>query len=140
MYSRDHAVISGLVGLPIVGIAPSTEPLILLWAYVVLLGVGIDLDHFVIARINHRDWRNLMRCLRQPSRAFVGQTTIFDSGDIWRDQRLLSHLVIGGGLATLIWPINTYWAFATAVTVYTHLLADLYSDIRTREEYLQRNE
>lgn len=139
MYSRSHAVIAGLTGIPLVGLAPSTEPPLLLWTYMLLLGVGIDGDHFVIARINRGDWTNLQRCLQKPSRAFVGQTTIFDNGDIWRDQRLLSHLLIGGGLIVLLWPVDTYWAFVTAVIVYTHLLADLYSDIQTRDEYLRRN-
>ena len=139
MYSRSHAVIAGLTGIPLAVLAPSTEPPLLLWAYVLVLGVGIDGDHFVIARINRGDWTSLQRCLQKPSRAFVEQATIFGSGDIWRDQRLLSHLLIGAGLATLLWPIDVHWAFATAVTIYTHLLADLYSDIQTRDEYLRQN-
>jgi len=97
MYSRSHAIIAGLTGIPLAGFAPSTEPPLLLWAYIFLLGVGIDADHFVIARINRGDWANLQRCLQNPSRVFVGQATIFDSGDIWRDQRLLSHLLIRDG-------------------------------------------
>jgi hypothetical protein len=140
MYSRTHSVIAGLTGIPLVGVAPSTEPPLLLWAYILLLGVGIDGDHFVIARINRGDWTNLQRCLQKQSRVFVEQATIFDNGDIWRDQRLLSHLLIGGGPVTLLWLVNTYWAFGTAVTIYTHLLADLYSDIQTRTEYLRQNE
>jgi hypothetical protein len=67
---------------------------------------------------------------------FIDQSAIFDQGDIWRDQRLLSHLLIGGVLTIGLWVINTYWAFATAVTVYAHVVADLYSDIRTRDDYL----
>ena len=139
MYSRSHAVIAGLTGIPLAVFAPSTEPPLLLWTYMLLLGVGIDGDHFVIARINRGDWTNLQRCLQKPSRAFVGQATIFDSEDIWRDQRLLSYLLIGAGIATLLWPIDGYWAVATAVTIYTHLVADLYSDIKTRDESLRRN-
>jgi hypothetical protein len=107
---------------------------------VVVLGVGIDLDHFVIGRINRGDWSNLTRCIRSPSQVFVDQASIFERGDIWRDQRLFSHLLIGGVLIGLVWFISEYLAFVTAVTVYTHVIADLYSDMRTRDAYLSQRE
>ena len=106
----------------------------------VVLGVGIDLDHFVIGRINRGDWSNLTRCLRSPSQVFIDQASIFERGDIWRDQRLLSHLLIGGVLIGLVWFISEYLAFVTAVTIYTHVIADLYSDTRTRDAYLSQRE
>lgn len=139
MYSRGHALLSAAIGIPLaVGTSGANVSAALLWGYVVLLGVGIDFDHFVIGRLNRGDWTNTLRCLRNPAQVFVDQSTLFDSGDIWRDQRLFSHLLIGGVLTTGLWTINTYWAFATAVTVYTHVLADLYSDIQTRDQYLER--
>lgn len=138
MYSRNHAVFSALVGLPVAIGAPGAHRPVLLWAYVVVVGVGIDVDHFVIARLNRGDWTNLWRCVRDPSRPFLAQETIFDRGDVWRDQRLLSHLVLGGLLVGGLWPLDWYWAFATALAVYTHVLSDLYSDGRTRDRYLER--
>ena len=111
----------------------------MIFIYMILLGVGIDFDHFLVARFNRGDWKNARRCIDNPMLVFGGQEKIFDSGDLWRDQRLLSHLIIGGLLCTGLYPIDQYWAFATAVTVYTHLLADLYADGKTREAYLSRN-
>lgn len=140
MYSRGHALLSGVIGIPLAVESSSTTVFTaVLWGYVLLLGIGIDFDHFVIGRINRGDWTNARRCLRNPTQVIIDQSAIFDHGDIWRDQRLLSHLLIGGVLTAGLWVINTYWAFATAVTVYTHVLADLYSDIRTRDDYLDRS-
>jgi hypothetical protein len=139
MYSRGHALVAGFVGLPVAIGAPDGHS-VLLWAAVVLLGVGIDFDHFAIARLNRGDWSNLRQCLAQPAVVFGDQSDIFDTGDVWRDQRLLSHLLIGGVLTTAVWTIDQYWAFATAIAIYTHVLADLYADTRTRPEYLANDE
>ena len=140
MYSRGHALISGAIGIPLaVGAQSPNVSAGLLCGYVLLLGFRIDFDHFVMERINRGDWTNVCRCLRNPAQIFVDQSTLFDHGDIWRDQRLLSHLLIGGVLTAGLCVINTYWAFATVVIVYTHVLADLYSDIRTRDDYLEKS-
>lgn len=106
------------------------------WLYMVAVGVGIDADHFLVARYNRGDWANVRRCLDRPSLIVRGQAAIFDHGDLWRDQRLLSHLLLGGGLVVTLWVVDPFWALATAVTVYAHLLADLYSDTKTRDAYL----
>jgi hypothetical protein len=140
MYSRSHAIISAIIGVPLAVTAPEFHQPSYILIYVVVLGVGIDLDHFVIARINRGDWSNFTRCIRSPSQVFVDQASIFERGDIWRDQRLFSHLLIGGVLIGLVWFISEYLAFVTAVTVYTHVIADLYSDMRTRDAYLSRRE
>jgi hypothetical protein len=139
MYSRSHAIISAVVGISLAATAPEFHQPIYILAFVVVLGVGIDLDHFVIGRINRGDWSNLTRCLRNPSQVFVDQASIFDQGDIWRDQRLFSHLLIGGVLIVFVWYVSEYLAFVTAVTIYTHVLSDLYSDIRTRDAYLSQS-
>lgn len=140
MYSRSHTIISVIIGVPLAVTAPGFHQQLHILVYVVGLGVGIDLDHFVIGRINRGDWSNLTRCIRNPSQVFVDQASIFNRGDIWRDQRLFSHLLIGGFLIGLIWFISEYLAFVTAVTVYTHVILDLYSDIRTRDAYLSQRE
>lgn len=138
MYSRNHTIISAVVGFPLAVVAPDFHQQVYLLVYVIMLGVGIDLDHFVIGRVNRGDWSNTTRCLRNPSQVFVDQASIFEPGEIWRDQRLFSHLLIGGVLTVLLWFISKYLAFVTAVTIYTHVLADLYSDMRTRDIYLSQ--
>lgn len=140
MYSRNHAIISAVVGILLAVTAPESNQPVYVLIYVVALGVGIDLDHFVIGRINRGDWSNLTHCLQNPSQVFVDQASIFDRGDIWRDQRLFSHLLIGGVLTVFVWFASEYLAFVTTVTIYTHLTADLYSDIRTRDAYLRQSE
>jgi len=107
--------------------------------YVVCLGVGIDFDHFLLARLNRGDWSNLRQCLWHPRRVVLDQQSIFAPGDLWRDQRLLSHTLIGGLLTGLLWPVAEFWAIVTAVTVYVHLVADLWSDVTTRERYLRES-
>lgn len=136
MYSRNHALLSALVGVPVAVGLPEVHRPVLLWAYVLVVGVGIDLDHFLIGRLNRGDWTNVRRCVRDPSRVFLSQESIFDRGDVWRDQRLLSHLVLGGVLVGGLWPLARPWSLATALAVYTHVLADLYSDAATRDRYL----
>jgi len=137
MYSRNHALLSALIGVPIAINSPSYHPVII-WIYVVVIGVGIDIDHFVVARFNRGDWKNARRCLQNPSLIFVSQQAIFDSGDLWRDQRLLSHLIIGGMLTTSFLMIDLYWALGTGMTVYIHILSDLYADNQSREAYLSK--
>lgn len=137
MYSRGHAILSGAIGIPLALWSNAGAPAWLLWGSVVLVGVGIDVDHFLIGRLNRGDWTNLRRCLRRPTRAFLAQSDIFDRGDVHRDQRLLSHLLLGGVLTTAASLLATQWAVAAAVTVYVHVLADLYADIRTRADSLE---
>mgnify|MGYP006926877443 FL=1 len=138
MYSQNHALLSAIVAIPVAVGAPTGQGPFL-WIYMLAVGTGIDADHFLVARFNRGDWKNIRRCIQQPSLLFRGQTAIFDWGDLWRDQRLLSHLLIGFFLVVGVWPLDQYWAFGTAVTVYTHLVADLYSDMQTREEYMSGN-
>ncbi|GGL60479.1 hypothetical protein [Halocalculus aciditolerans] len=135
MYSRDHAVVSAAVGVPLAVAAPA-HPLFV-WAWAVALGVGIDVDHFLVARLNRGDWRNARRVLRDPTLIVRDPASIFGRGDLWRDQRLLSHHLLGGVLVALCWAVDAYWAVATAVTLYAHVLADLYADMRTRDDYLR---
>lgn len=105
----------------------------------IVLGVGIDLDHFAIGRINRGDWSNLTRCLWSPSQVFVDQASIFERPDISRYKRLFSNNIIGGALVVFLWPVSEYLAFVTAVTIYTHIFADLYSDMRTRDTYISQS-
>lgn len=137
MYSRDHALLSALLGVALALGAPQSAYPALLWLYVVGLGVGIDLDHFLIARLNTGTWESARRCLREPSTVLFDQQSIFDDFAVWRDQRLLSHVLLGGALVGGLWWLHRYWAVATAATLYVHVLADLYSDVRSRTSYIK---
>lgn len=138
MYSREHALLSAALGLVVAARGPPDASPVLLWLFVLGLGVGIDFDHFLLARRNRGDWTNLRRCLAEPALVFVDQESIFEPGDVWREQRLLSHALLGGALVAALWPIARYGALAAAATVYLHVLADLYHDVRTRASYLRR--
>jgi hypothetical protein len=130
MYSRDHAILSGLVAIPF-AMAPVSPNAILVWSYMLILGVGIDLDHFLIARLRRGDWTNLRRCFQQPQRIVFAQSEIFDDDDIRRVERLLSHHLLGGVLVAFTFFVDRYLAIVTAVTIYTHVLADIYWDLKT---------
>lgn len=136
MYSRNHAIVAGLVAIPLAVVAPPEVPRLAVIGYVLVLGVGIDVDHFLVARINRGSWDTLRSCVSDPSLVFTRQADIFDSGDVWRDQRLLSHLLIGGVMVALWWIPSPYLAVVTAITIYTHVLADLFADGQTRERYV----
>jgi hypothetical protein len=140
VYSKEHALVAGVVGLGVAATAPDPARAALAWGYVVALGVGVDADHFAIARLNRGDWANLRRVLADPALVVRSPDEIFDPGDLWRDQRLLSHALLGGVLTPLALLVGPLWATATAASLYTHLLADLYADGRSREAYLRRAE
>jgi hypothetical protein len=139
VYSKGHALVAGGAGVPVVLLASDPLQATVAWAWVVALGVGIDADHFAIARLNRGDWTNLRRVVAAPRLALAGQDDIFDPGDVWRDQRLLSHLVVGGVLTVAAWLLDPFWALATGASVYTHVVADLVSDARTRAEYVRES-
>jgi hypothetical protein len=130
MYSRDHALVSvvvallGTVALPL----PVTWPVAV--AYAVVVGVAIDLDHFVVARLTTGEWTAVRRCLRNPRLVVLAQDDIFDPGDLTPLQRLLSHHVIGGALVGGLWVVSEPLAVFTAVVLYAHVLADLVWDNR----------
>ena len=130
MYSRGHAAVSLVVGLAIVLLtSPPVHPAIVM-AVVLAVGVGIDFDHFVLAAALTGSTKNLRRVLRNPRLAVVGQDEIFDDGDLTEEQRLLSHVVIAGVAVAGLWALAPYWALVVGVTLYAHVLADLYDDVR----------
>lgn len=137
MYSRNHAVLSAVLGVGILLVAPPPAHPLALVGFVVAVGVGIDFDHFVVARLHTGSWKNVRRIVRDPARVFLDQEAIFDVGDLWPEQRLFSHLVIGGIAVTGLWWASPYWAGVTAITLYVHVVADVYADLRKREEHVE---
>ncbi len=127
MYSRHHALVSLVVGTGFV-IATDTE--IILIGYAVLLGTFIDLDHFPIARYNQGSWAAFRFCLNHPVHALFDQSDIFTLEDVDPDQRLLSHVLLGGILCLVLIFVDTSMAILTAVVLYFHILMDLLADLR----------
>ncbi|WP_424002415.1 hypothetical protein ACOZ4I_01760 [Haloarcula salina] len=139
MYSRDHAIVSAVVGAG--GVVGLSVP-VPWWAalgYAVVVGVAIDVDHFLVARLETGDWAALRRCLRNPRLVVSGQDEIFDPFDLWPLQRLLSHHVIGGLAVGGLWLGSEPLALFTALVLYAHVLADLVWDNYRLETYREQH-
>jgi len=131
MYSRAHGAISLMIGVGLVVAGVEwTHPLVVV-GYATAVGVGIDFDHFVIARYNTGEWRALRYVLSNPRRALGDQSTIFETDDLGPFERLLSHTVIAGVAVPVTWLFDPALGLITAVTLYGHILADLVADVRT---------
>ena len=96
MYSRAHGVISLAIGIGLVAVGVEWLHPLAVVGYAVAIGVGIDVDHFLIARYNTGSWRALRYVLSNPRRALGDQSTIFDPDDLGPFERLLSHVAIVG--------------------------------------------
>jgi len=138
VYSRDHAIISVLVAVGgVVALdLPIGWPVAVVAALVV--GVGIDFDHFLVARLTTGEWTALRRCLADPRLAFLDQDDIFEPDAIWPLQRLLSHVLIAGVAVPALALWNRPMAVFVAVVLYAHLLADLLWDVYRQDEYHRR--
>lgn len=97
-------------------------------AYAASLGVLIDLDHFVIARLHTGSWEPFVRSIRSPVRSFLRQEDIFAEEEVPRADRVVTHLLIGGVLAVGLWYVRPEWGYITAIVVYLHLLTDAIAD------------
>ena len=136
MYSKAHFLVSVAVGAAAaIATGQPPVPAAVTVGYAAVLGVGIDVDHFVVARLNTGNWDALLGVVRNPRRAFFDQERIFEGGeDVTKLQRLLSHAVIGGLLVAVLYPLAPYWAVLSAVVLYAHVLSDLVQDVRDEFE------
>lgn len=98
-------------------------------AYAASLGVLIDLDHFVIARINTGSWTPLVAVIRSPVRSLRNQADIFPAAAVSREERVLTHLLVGTVLVAGLWTLRPEWGHITAIVLYLHLLADAFADV-----------
>ncbi|NKE35864.1 hypothetical protein GWG54_08525 [Natronococcus sp. JC468] len=125
-------VVAGIVAVAVgpVELAGAVVPATAVVGYGTVLGVAIDLDHFVIARYRTGTWDSFRFCLSHPLAAFAEQDRIFEGGDVGALSRLLSHLLLAGiaviGLALVAVPL----AVVTAAVLYAHVVADVAWDIR----------
>lgn len=131
MYSRDHALLSlALAAVLLVATEPPGHPAVLV-AVVVVVGVGIDFDHFLVAWLVTGSAKNVRRVLADPFLVVTGQDRIFDESDLTPLQRLLSHVLIAGlAVGGLVALGVTAWAVVVGVTLYVHVLSDLVADVR----------
>lgn len=128
MYSTGHFVGSLAVGLAMLAIAPPTVlgvPAIALVPYAVVLGVGIDLDHFCIAWYNAGEPRAIRAGLAHPRRLVFEQDALFEAEEISSHERLFTHVVIAGCLTPAAWLLSPILGLATAATLYVHVCSDL---------------
>lgn len=130
MYSKSHGAISLVVGIGLVAAGVVfVHPLVVV-AYAVAVGVGIDFDHFLLARYNTGEWRALRYLLADPLTALSDQSTIFREHDLDAFDRLLSHVVIVGVAVPVTWLVDPALGLVTGVTLYFHVLADLVADVQ----------
>lgn len=133
MKSGEHFLLS----VPVVGVVLATvskrysrRQLTVLAAYGLGLGVLIDLDHFLLARLRVGDWRHVRECLKNPERVFFDQENLFEGTGGMASLRILSHVVLGGVLTALSALVSRPVALLTASVLYIHVLADLLRDNR----------
>ncbi|MFC4543674.1 hypothetical protein ACFO5R_17240 [Halosolutus amylolyticus] len=141
MYSKHHAAVSFVVALlvayalPPVSIAGVSLPIALVVAYGTAVGVLVDLDHFLIARLKTGTWDAVRFCCSNPAAAVADQRRIFDRGDVGVLSRLLSHLVIAGVFVPLLSVVSVPLAVLTAAVLYVHFVSDLAWDIWRLDRY-----
>lgn len=100
----------------------------LLTAYAGAAGVLIDLDHFLIARLNTGTWRAVRACLADPSLVFFRQEEIFEEDEVGSHRRLLSHALLGGALVGGLALVDPFLALFTALVLYGHVVSDLLAE------------
>ena len=132
MYSKAHLLISLAVGAA-VAMVTGQGPLATAGTigYAALLGVGIDVDHFLVARLNTGNWRALREVVREPALVFTDPGSIFLEGEeVTKLQRLLSHAVLSGLFVAAIYLLVPSLVTLSAIVLYVHVLCDLYQDVR----------
>ena len=128
MYSKGHFVGSLLVGLALAALAPPTVlglSSLALVPYAILLGVGVDLDHFLIAWYNAGEPRAIRAGLSNRRLLVLDQDQLFEDDEVSSQERLLTHALVAGALTPATWLLSPVLGVATAVTLYVHLLSDI---------------
>lgn len=137
MRSTHHFGISIALGTLVSLLLEPTFPLPLAVAYAGVIGVAIDLDHFLVARYNTGTWDAVRTCLRSPGIVLFDQDAIFETDAIWPLERLLTHVVVMGTIVLGLAFVDQFLALLSAIVLYGHLLSDLLWDVRRHDEYLE---
>ena len=130
MKSGAHAAVSAVVGVAALAATTPPVPAWAVLAVAVVVGVGIDFDHFLLAWYNTGNLTPVRRCLRDPRIVLLDQDAVFDDGSVGALNRLLSHVVIAGVAVPPLWLWRPYVAGLVGVSLYAHVLADLVSTTR----------
>lgn len=107
--------------------------ILLLLGYAILIGVFIDLDHFVLARGGAGDWLELKKAVSSPFSAFTDAEQIFERNVFPSEARFLSHIALLYLLTGLSFIVSGKLAFFTASIISLHITTDVYADIRNHE-------
>ncbi|MFB6144421.1 MAG: hypothetical protein ABEJ98_03875 [Candidatus Nanohaloarchaea archaeon] len=127
MESYRHAAISAVASLAIsYSLFQQPQTILVYAAFGTLAGTLIDLDHFVLARLNTGNWKRLQNALRQPGTAFTDGKEVMQE-TITSRQRYLSHLTLlfaSTGSVFLIAGVKA--AVLTFSVISLHICCDLY--------------
>lgn len=124
-------VVAGVLSsvLSPVVLAGEPVPIAVVVVYGTLIGVFVDLDHFLIARFKTGTWDAVRFCLSNPGAAVADQGEIFGHGDVGVLSRLLSHLLIVGLAGPLLALASVPLSILTVAVLYAHLVCDVIWDI-----------
>lgn len=137
MRSTHHFGISIALGTLVSLLLDPSFPPLLVVAYAGVLGVAIDLDHFLVARYNTGNWDAVRTCLRSPRVVLLDQGAIFEPNAIWPLERLLTHVVAMGAIVLGLAFVDGFLALLSAVVLYGHLLSDLLWDVWRHDEFME---
>lgn len=131
MDSTYHFLSSILVGAVVaIGVGEPLPTSLGLVVYAGVLGVGIDLDHFLLARYRTGSWRALRACLSEPTIVLFDRSSIFESGEVGEWSRLLTHLLIGSALVAILSIYSQALAILSGFVLLVHVILDLMHDSR----------
>ncbi|MFB6193590.1 MAG: hypothetical protein ABEI75_00870 [Halobaculum sp.] len=128
MYTRDHLLLSVVVGslVVLVGATPLSPAVAV--AAAVVAGTAIDVDHFVVARLRTGSWRAARGAIRHPRRLLFDQDAIFAEGEVGVLHRLLSHALLAGVVVGALAVLAPAAVLVVGLSIYVHVVTDLVWD------------
>lgn len=108
-------------------VTPPVSPLLVV-GYAAALGVLVDLDHFLLARLNTGSWRATRNVILNPRLVFFEQESVFETGEVGAVQRLWSHVGITVVLVAGLVPVSPYLAGVSGAVLVGHILSDVVWD------------
>ncbi|WP_416839197.1 hypothetical protein [Haloferax sp. DFSO52] len=131
MKSLEHAVVGSVVGVVAAIVLEPPGGLPVLVAGAVFLSVFVDLDHFVLARVERGDWGNLRLAVTNPRVGLFEQEKVFEGfGPRFNLKRLFTHhLIWGVAVGALVLTGATSLAGFVAVVLYAHVVCDYLRDL-----------
>ena len=97
--------------------------------YGILLGVFIDLDHFVVHRIQEENWKYLKNALKNPFEVTTNNIKVVDN-PIPNWSRYLSHFIILALLPAALYLFDQTVAEFSFIMLGSHITSDVYRSWR----------